>query len=75
MRRDLRERVLAAAEADFQPKLGGRRREGGARVAGLVGAQREARQRDIQQAALARAQRMTTRAAIEAVGRRLETVR
>jgi hypothetical protein len=72
MRRDLRQRVFAAAEADFQPQRPRAGCEGGQRIAGLIGTQRQPRQRDVEQAALARPQRVAAAAAIQTVGGRLE---
>ncbi len=69
---DLRQRVLAAAEADFQRQPPEAGREGGQRSGRLPGVQRQPRQRDVEQAALARPQRMAAAAAIKTVGRRLE---
>ncbi len=68
----LRERVLAAAEADLKLELRRAMREGGERVGCCRGGKAQARQRLVEQETLARAERMPARAAVEAVGRRLE---
>jgi hypothetical protein len=72
---DLGERMLAAAEADFQPEFAQPRREGGARVGRLFGGKRQARQRQVEQPDLARPQGMAAGAAIQSVGWRLEAFR
>ncbi len=66
MRRALRQRVLAAAEADFDPALQtGRERRGG-----IAGRDAQPRQRLSQQSLLPRAQAMAAAAAVQALGRR-----
>ena len=67
-----RPRVLAAAETHLQPQGAHRGRERGARIIRLRGGEAQAGQRHLQQAALARPQRVAAGAAIEAVGRGLE---
>ncbi len=65
---DLGQRVLAAAEADFQPQLRRGWRRGG------IG-EGQARQRRVQQKLLARAQPVATRAPIQPVRRWLDAQR
>jgi hypothetical protein len=69
VRGDLGQRVLAAAEADFQPDFLDGAGEGGARV-GRGGSRRQAepRQGDVEEALLAGAERVAAAAAVEAVG-------
>ena len=68
MRGDLRQRVLAAAEADLQPKLGRPRRERRQRIGRLLRCERQARQGDIEQALLPRPQPMAAAPAISRSG-------
>ncbi len=72
MRGDLGECVLAAARPDLQPQGAHPWPESRQRRGGVLGAERKARQREVKQAPLARAERMATRPAIEPVGRRLD---
>ncbi len=69
MRGDLRQRVLAAAEADLQPELVGRRNADGSPPARR---ERQPRQGDLEQAQLPRPQAMAAGAAVEPVRRRLQ---
>jgi hypothetical protein len=64
MRGNLRQGVLAAAEAYFQPDFRGPGRESRLRVGCLDWRERQKRQRDIEQALLPRPQPMAAGAAI-----------
>ena len=72
MRRDLRQRVFAAAETDLQPEAVEARGEGGEGMCGLVGGEGEAGQGDGEQRFLARPELVAAGAAVQPVGRRLQ---
>ncbi len=72
MRRGQRQRMLAAAEPDFQPQFGRTQNEDRKRVIGTRRVKTQTRQRFFEQAFLARPQLVADGASVEPVGRWLQ---